>query len=61
MNCYNTGKIRIGIAYVPAPRKIQSADEYRLQSILFGEAQKGYKYIIIAALVVIVLSALPFI
>lgn len=34
MNAHNTGRVRIGIAYVPPAQPIRSADAYRLQSAL---------------------------
>jgi hypothetical protein len=33
---YNTGKVKIGLAYEPRPPRAQSADESRLQDALLG-------------------------
>ena len=32
--CHDTGRIRIGIAHIPAPRQIQGRDAITLQSAL---------------------------
>jgi hypothetical protein len=36
---YNTGKVLIGSAYVPPPRRDFSADELLLQRVLLGDKQ----------------------
>ena len=34
MTPYNTGRVRIGCAYIPPPMPIRTLDAYRLQSAL---------------------------
>lgn len=54
--------LRIGRAYVPPPRPMRSADEYRIQSALIGKPEpRRWQEIVITAVLVIVLSAIPFI
>lgn len=33
---YNTGKVKIGLAYEPPMRRVQSIDEARIQDALIG-------------------------
>lgn len=41
---HNTGKVLIGVSYVPQKKRIMSRDEERLQSVLLGHPIPAFKY-----------------
>lgn len=41
---HNTGKVLIGVSYVPQKKRIMSRDEERLQSVLLGLKVPSLRY-----------------